>query len=31
MVHDGIDGIPEKYLKRLPQIMDELNIKLTHT
>lgn len=29
MVHDGIDGIPEEYLNRMPQIMEELNIKLT--
>jgi hypothetical protein len=29
MVHDGIDGIPEQYLNRMPQIMDDLNIRLT--
>lgn len=29
MVHDGIDGIPERYLANLPKIMDELNIRLT--
>lgn len=29
MVHDGIDGIPEEYLNRMPQIMDDLNIRLT--
>jgi hypothetical protein len=29
MVHDGIDGIPEMYLNRMPQIMDDLNIRLT--
>ena len=31
MVHDGIDGIPQRYLDDLPRIMDELNIRLTHT
>jgi hypothetical protein len=31
MVHDGIDGIPKEYLDRMPAIMAELNIKLTHT
>lgn len=29
MVHDGIDGVPEEYLKDLPRIMEELNIRLT--
>jgi hypothetical protein len=29
MVHDGIDGIPEEYLNRMPEIMEELNIRLT--
>lgn len=29
MVHDGIDGIPEEYLNRMPQIMEDLNIRLT--
>lgn len=31
MVHDGIDGIPQQYLDDLPNIMNELNIRLTHT
>lgn len=29
MVHDGIEGIPEEYLKNMPSIMKELNIQLT--
>lgn len=29
MVHDGIDGIPEQYLKDMPKIIKELNLKLT--
>lgn len=29
MVHDGIDGIPDVYLDRLPDIIRELDIKLS--
>ena len=29
MVHDGLDGIPHAYVSRLPEIMRELNLKLT--
>jgi hypothetical protein len=31
MVHDGIDGIPEEYLKDIPRLMSELNIKITRS
>lgn len=31
MVHDGIDGIPSKYLQDLPKLMKEIDIRLTHT
>lgn len=29
MVHDGIDGIPQQYLDKLPEIMSELNLRIT--
>lgn len=29
MVHDGIDGVPEEELERLPEIMDALALKLS--
>lgn len=29
MVHDGIDGIPQEHLDRLPEIMEGLNLRLT--
>lgn len=29
MVHDGLDGVPQAELARLPQIMERLNLKLT--
>lgn len=29
MVHDGIDGVPYEHLKRLPEIMEGLNLRLT--
>ncbi len=29
MVHDGIDGIPAEHLTRLPEIMEQLNLRLT--
>lgn len=29
MVHDGIDGVPRDQLDRLPEIMSQLNLKLT--
>jgi hypothetical protein len=29
MVHDGIDGIPPEHLARLPEIMEQLNLRLT--
>lgn len=29
MVHDGIDGVPERYLADLPGLVERLNIKLT--
>jgi hypothetical protein len=29
MVHDGIEGVPEEQLHRLPEIMKVLNLKLT--
>lgn len=30
MVHDGIDGIPKAYLDKLPEIMQDLNLKITN-
>ena len=29
MVHDGLDGIPQRYLDRLPEIMKTLGLRLT--
>ncbi len=29
MVHDGIDGVPQRYLDRIPMIMERLNLRLT--
>lgn len=29
MVHDGIDGIPQEHLDRLPEIMEGLSLRLT--
>jgi len=29
MVHDGLDGVPQQYLDRLPEIMKKLNLRLT--
>lgn len=29
MVHDGIDGVPQEHLDRLPQIIEQIGIKLT--
>lgn len=29
MVHDGLDGVPQEHLNRLPEIMLQLNLKLT--
>jgi len=29
MVHDGIDGIPQEYLDRLPTIIEEVGLRLT--
>lgn len=29
MVHDGIDGVPQEYIDRLPQLVLELGIKMT--
>lgn len=29
MVHDGIDGIPEKYLSDIPKLVSQLSIRLT--
>lgn len=31
MVHDGIDGVPEEFLKDMPSLMEELNIRLTRS
>ena len=31
MVHDGIDGIPEEELSRIPEIISSLNLKLTRS
>lgn len=31
MVHDGIDGIPEQYLKDIPKLIEDLNIRLTRS
>jgi hypothetical protein len=30
MVHDGIDGVPSSYLQNLPELVERLNIRLTH-
>jgi hypothetical protein len=29
MVHDGIDGVPQAHLDRVPEIMERLNLRLT--
>lgn len=29
MVHDGIDGVPKEHLNRLPEIMKDLNLRLS--
>lgn len=29
MVHDGLDGIPQQYIDKLPEIMERLNLRLT--
>jgi hypothetical protein len=29
MVHDGLDGVPQKYLERLPELIETLGLRLT--
>lgn len=29
MVHDGLDGVPQRYLNRLPELIDSLGLRLT--
>lgn len=29
MVHDGIDGVPEEYLSRLPELMNQIGVKIS--